>query len=271
MVIEALLAIVLILVAIVIVGVAAFRLLDLQLRRVVVHDYQWGLLYEQGRLAGVQPAGAYWLWRKDSEMVLLDRRKQLLPVVGQEVLTGDNVALKVSVTVDYAVVDPVAAQQSVASFIVYLHDLVQQAVRQALGNRSLDELLADRAAMAADIAGAIGEPLKLVGVEAQAVKLRDLMLGKELRASFAAVLNARKQGEAALERARGETAALRNLANAARLLKDNPDLLPLRLIQAMASPEGAGRTFVVGVPAALTVPVAGGPAPAPAATATQSE
>ncbi len=139
---------------------------------------------------------------------------------------------------------------------------MQHAVRHALGTRSLDELLADRGAIAADIVGAIGEPMKAVGVEAQAVKLRDLMLGKELRASYAAVLNARKHGEAALERTRGETAALRNLANAARLLKDSPELLSLRLIQAMASPEGAGRTFVVGVPAALTLPASGGSASA---------
>jgi regulator of protease activity HflC (stomatin/prohibitin superfamily) len=241
---------------------AAYRVFDLQLRHVTVHDYQWGLRYERGQFTGAQPAGAYWLWRKDNEIVVLDKRKQLLPVVGQEVLTRDNVGLKVSVTVDYAVVDPVAAQHGVASLIVYLHDLVQHAIRHALGARSLDELLADRGAIAADIAGAIGEPLKSVGVEAQAVKLRDLMLGKELRASYAAVLNARKQGEATLERTRGETAALRNLANAARLLKDNPELLSLRLIQAMASPEGAGRTFVLGVPGALTVPASSGSGPA---------
>ncbi len=105
MLIEALLAVVLILVAAAILGVAAFRLFDLQLRRVAVHDYQWGLRYDRGRFAGLQPAGAYWLWRKDSEIVLLDKRRQLLPVVGQEVLTRDNVGLKVSVTVDYTVID----------------------------------------------------------------------------------------------------------------------------------------------------------------------
>ena len=82
-----------------------------------------------------------------------------------------------------------------------------------------------------------------LGVEVAKVYLRDIMLGKELRSSYAAVLAARKDGEAALERARGETAALRSLANAAHMIKDNPDLVQLRLLQAMSSDEG-GKTHL---------------------------
>ena len=236
------------------------RWFDLQRRRTVVHDYQWGLLYRRGRLQGIVDPGAYTLWRKDSAITLLDRRRQLLPVVGQEVLSKDNVGLKTSVTVDYTITDPAATVQNVANYVTYMHDLIQQAIRQAVGSRTLDELLDARSAIGADIVAATAEPLRQIGIALQGARLRDIMLAKEIRASYAAALAARKQGEAALERARGETAALRNLANAARMMKENPDLLPLRLIQAISSPEGAGRTFVVGMPGVSPV-VPTAPAP----------
>lgn len=246
-------------IAVIVLIAVVLRYLEMKRRRVIVHDYEWGLRYRRGRVQGSVEPGVYTLWRKDSKIVLLDKRKQLLPVVGQEVLTKDNVGLKISITADYVIVDSAASQGKVAHYLTYLHDLMQQAVRQAVGTRTLDELLENRNGIGTDVSNATSEPLKSIGIELQGARVRDIMLAKEIRASYAATLAARKQGEAALERARGETASLRNLANAARLLKDNPDLLPLRLIQAMGSPEGAGRTFVVGVPG--MTPIAAPPPP----------
>jgi regulator of protease activity HflC (stomatin/prohibitin superfamily) len=260
--IESLILLVVALIAAIVLGAAALRWFDLQRRRIVVHDYQWGVLYRRGRLQAVVDPGAYTLWRKDSVITLLDKRRQLLSVVGQEVLTRDNVGLKTSITVDFVISDPTATLHKVTNHLTYMHDLIQQAVRQAVGSRTLDELLDARSAIATDIVGTTAEPLRDVGIELQGARLRDIMLAKEIRASYAAALAARKQGEAALERARGETAALRNLSNAARMMRENPDLLPLRLIQLMASPEGAGRTFVVGMPGVAPV---GPGAPTPSA------
>jgi len=77
------------------------------------------------------------------------------------------------------------------------------------------------------------------------------MISGKLKKSFAQVVKARKEGEAALERARGETAALRSLANAARMVQDNPQLMQLRVLQVMG--ESAGNTLVVGMPPASLV------------------
>jgi regulator of protease activity HflC (stomatin/prohibitin superfamily) len=74
------------------------------------------------------------------------------------------------------------------------------------------------------------------------------MLPGELKRAFAEVLKARQEGQAALERARGESAALRNLANAARLLENNPALHNLRLLQSITAAGSAGNTLVMGVP-----------------------
>jgi len=101
---------------------------------------------------------------------------------------------------------------------------------------------------------ALAEPqVQRLGLKLLTADLKDLMISGDLKKSFAQVVKARKEGEAALERARGETAALRSLANAARMLQDNPQLVQLRMLQAMG--ESGGNTLVVGLPAAL--PLAG--------------
>jgi hypothetical protein len=87
--------------------------------------------------------------------------------------------------------------------------------------------------------------LKLLGVN-----VKDVMFPGELKKIFAQVIQAQKEGQAALEKARGETAALRNLANAAKMIEGNPALLQLRLLQQLAS--SAGNTVVLGFPSTST-------------------
>jgi regulator of protease activity HflC (stomatin/prohibitin superfamily) len=88
--------------------------------------------------------------------------------------------------------------------------------------------------------------IKEFGIELNYATIRDITFPGELKKVFAQSVAARKEGLAALERARGETAALRNLANAAALIRDNPALLQLRAIQAVS--EGSGATLVLGAP-----------------------
>ncbi len=98
-----------------------------------------------------------------------------------------------------------------------------------------------------------------IGINVQAVEVKDVMFPGDLKKVFAEVLKAQKEGQAALERARGETAALRNLANAARMLENNPALMNLRLLQSIAAAtgNGSGNTLVMGVPAGF-VPIKDG-------------
>ena len=92
------------------------------------------------------------------------------------------------------------------------------------------------------------------------MELKDLMYPAELKRAFAESLKARQEGQAALERARGESAALRNLANAARVLEGNPELLNLRLLQSITAAQSAGNTLVLGMPAGF-VPMTNGKSP----------
>lgn len=219
-----------------------------QYRKTVVHDWQWGLLYRQGKFQRVLEPGTYWWLTPFHEVLFLEKRRRTEIIPGQEVLTKDTLGVKLSLVVEYRVVGPRLAISEVEDMTTHLHSVAQIALRKAIGERDLDALLNEREAVAEEVHVATSAAMKRVGVEVVATSLRDIMLSKELRSGYAAVVTARKEGEANLERARGETAALRHLANAAQMVKNNPDLMQLRLIQSMTATEAARRTFVIGMP-----------------------
>ena len=98
-----------------------------------------------------------------------------------------------------------------------------------------------------------------IGITVHAVEVKDVMLPADLKRAFGDVLKAKQEGQAALERARGESASLRNLANAARVLEGNPALMNLRVLQSLSAAQSAGNTLVLGVPAGF-VPLKNGKA-----------
>jgi regulator of protease activity HflC (stomatin/prohibitin superfamily) len=163
----------------------------------------------------------------------------------QEVPTADGVTVKVTVAGRVRVVDPmvyVTAAQDPASSL-YL--AVQVALRELVAQATVEDLVAGRA----DAGGRLLEAVRGVdelGVDIDQLELKDIVLPADLKRAQAQVLIARAEGLAALERARGETAALRNLANAARMCAEQPALLQLRLLQQLAA--GPGHTVVIGTP-----------------------
>ena len=220
---------------------AAWRAL---VRGTVVYDGHRGVRYRRGVLAEVLEPGLHRTWRPHSRVELVDVRPQYQKVAGQEVLTGDGIGLKVSLAAVYQVVDVRTAVTSSASFQQAAYLVLQLALREIVAARSIDEVLSQRGEIGAQLVDVASAPLAALGLRLQSADVKDVMFPGELRRVFAQVSEARQAGLAALERARGETAALRNLANAARAVAGNPALLQLRMLQAM---EGStGHTFVIG-------------------------
>lgn len=221
--------------------------LSLAHKSVVPEGYA-GLLYREGRYTRTLGSGPHWLWRPGSRVQLVDLRLSILTVPGQEVLCQDQVSLKVSVAVRYAVVVPDVALHRVQNYHEALYLAVQLALRAEAGKHALEELVAGRVALGEALKASVMEQARSLGLAVEAVELKDVMLPADLRRVFAESLKARKEGQASLEKARGETAALRSLANAARMVEQSPALLQLRALQTL---NGAGasssNTFVVGV------------------------
>jgi len=213
---------------------------------VTVWEYEKGLKYRKGRFQEVLGPGRYLIYRASSHIVRIDIRPQYATITGQEVLSADSVALKVSLAVRYAVDDPVAAINNNKDYFNSLYLLTQIALRDIIGSKPIDELLENRKSFDDMLAEKCRHDVEELGLKLLSINIRDITFPGELKKVFALVVKARKEGLAALERARGETAALRNLANAAKVLENNPSLLQLRMIQTLG--ESAGNTVVMGLP-----------------------
>jgi SPFH domain / Band 7 family len=215
-------------------------------RLVTVHDYERGLRYSRGRFRGLVPAGSHVILRPLSEIRVLDARPAYVLIEGQEILLADGSTVKVSLAARHVLADAVSAVTGDRDAWQALYLTLQLKLREVLVGMTLEEVLAKRTEIGPTIRERAASAIAPLGLELLSVDVRDLIVGGELRRAYAGVVAARKEGEAALERARAETAALRNLANAGRLLEDHPGLLQLRLLQHVGGT--TGNTLMVNVP-----------------------
>lgn len=213
---------------------------------ITVHDYERGLRYRRGRFTGLVDPGSHVVVRPFNDVRVLDARPVYVTVEGQEVLTSDGVAVKVSLAARYVVGDPVAAITNDQDFRRAIHVELQLGLRGAIAAGTLAEILGTRSKLGPAIMERAASALARIGVELLAVEIRDLMVPGELKRLFAGVVAARKEGEASLERVRAETAALRSLANAGRMIEDNPGLLQLRMLQQVGG--STGNTVLLSMP-----------------------
>jgi len=210
----------------------------------IVTEGYAGLLYHEGKLTGTLAAGRHVRWGKNYRVALVETRKTLLQVVGQEVLSADNVGVKLSVVLTTQIVDAAKSVQAADNHAAHIYSATQTAVRTIVAGLTLEALLTQRVAIGVQLRDLVAPQAEAVGVQVHAVEVRDVMLPGELRKAFSEVLKAKQEGQAALERARGESAALRNLANAARLIEGQPALATLRFLQTLEA-SNAGQTFVM--------------------------
>ncbi len=210
----------------------------------IVTDGFAGLLYHDGKLVETLVAGRHVCWGKNFRVALVETRKTLLQVAGQEVLSADNVGVKLSIVLTTQIVDAAKSVQAADNHAAHIYSATQTAVRTVVAGVTLEALLTQRVAIGAQLRELIAPQAEAVGVQVHAVEVRDVMLPGELRKAFSEVLKAKQEGQAALERARGESAALRNLANAARLIEGQPALATLRFLQTLEA-SNAGQTFVM--------------------------
>jgi regulator of protease activity HflC (stomatin/prohibitin superfamily) len=215
-------------------------------RRVIVYEYQRGLKYTKGSYAATLAPGQYWILSKFSSVLPVDIRPQFVTIPGQDVLSADGVALKISLAAEFQVADPHVAINRNVSFQNSLYLTLQMALREIVGKEKIDALMENRAGFGAKLSELTSAKASEYGLRLISADIKDIMFPGEMKRAFAQVVKAQKEGQAALERARGETAALRSLANVARMMDDNPNLLQLRALQALA--DTGGNTLVLGLP-----------------------
>jgi len=228
------------------IAIAVVVLVTQPLARVTVYEYEQGLRYHGGRFVGVIGAGQHWIYRPTTLVRRVDIRPKFVSLGGQEVLSSDGVTLKVTIAARYEIADAGVAINKVENYEEALYLTLQLALREIVGQAAIDEVLAQREEFGERLKVMTSAEIETYGLRLLSVNIKDVMFPGELKKMFAQVVQAQKEGQAALERARGETAALRNLANAAQLVDASPALLSLRLLQQLSS--SSGHTIVLGFP-----------------------
>jgi regulator of protease activity HflC (stomatin/prohibitin superfamily) len=231
------------LLAFIILVVIAFK--SFPFKRVIIYEHQRGLRYRKGRYIGTIGPGQYWIHSKSSAITPVDIRPEFITIQGQDVLSADGVTLKISLAAQFKVAEPYVAVNKNSNYRTSLYLSLQMALREIVGGVKIDALLDNRAAISGKLLELTATKATEFGLTLISADVKDIMFPGEMKKVFAQVVKAQKEGQAALERARGETAALRSLANAARAMDDNPSLLHLRALQTMA--DSPGNTLVLGM------------------------
>lgn len=215
-----------------------------------IWDHQSGLHYRNGQFVKRLKAGKHRLWGSGNHVYTYDNRYSELVVQGQEVMVSDGTALKVSVVARWRIVDPEKFHLAALDAEKALYTTVQFALRQIVGRLGIDEVIEQKDSLGEEMFKLVNSEQDRLGVEVGRVDVRDVMLSGELKVACQKVLTARKEALAELEKAWGEAAALRTLANASRLLEKNPDLMQMKYLETIreVGTGGYGNTLVVGLP-----------------------
>ncbi len=213
--------------------------------KITIWEFENALLYKDGKLEKILTAGSHWICPLWHTVTRVDIRLKSLAIGGQELLSQDNVGIKLSLAANYKVVDSNLAINLVDNFNLALYTVLQLNLREIVGGLKIDDLLAKRNDIGPELLTLCKPKAAELGLELVYVNIKDIMLSGDYKKVFGQLVKAQKEGQVALEKARGETAALRSLANAAKMLESNPMLLQLRAIQSMS--ESTGNTLVLNI------------------------
>ena len=202
---------------------------------VEVADTTVALLIVDGELAKVLEPGlhAFWKYQRALKTELVDRRVQSMEVAGQEILTRDKVSLRVNLTALWQALDVVKARSELTNFVEFLYKELQFALREAVGTRTLDELLGDKGVLDREVGDAVRARVEGHGLAVRSVGVKDVILPGEMKEILNQVVQADKVAQANLIKRREETAATRSLLNTARLMDENPTLLRLKELETL--------------------------------------
>ncbi len=200
----------------------------------VLREYERGVVFRLGRLLS-QPRGPglIFLIPIIDRMVRIDLRTVTLTVPPQEVITRDNVPVRVNAVAYFRVVDPVAAVVEVEKFLVATSQIAQTTLRSTLGQHMLDELLSERDKINAILQRIIDDQTAPWGVKVSNVEVKDVEIPSSMQRAMARQAEAERERRAKVIAAEGEFQASQKLADAAQVLAEHPVSVQLRYLQTM--------------------------------------
>ncbi|MFK2876763.1 slipin family protein [Rhodanobacter hydrolyticus] len=235
----------------------------------VLPEYQRGVVLTLGRYTGIKGPGLVILVPIVQRMTRVDLRVTVMDVPPQDVISRDNVSVRVNAVVYFRVVEPDKSVLQVENFLQATSQLSQTRLRSVLGQHELDEILSQRDSINHSLQRILDEATDPWGIKVTNVELKDVDLNETMVRAIARQAEAERERRAKVIHADGELQAAEKLRDAAALLSQQPQALQLRYLQTMAdmSNNGKASTIVFPLPLELVRPLLETlkPAPPPAA------
>ena len=223
----------------------------------ILNEYERGVIFLLGRFWKVKGPGIIIVVPGIQRMVRVDLRTIVMDVPQQDVISRDNVSVKVSAVIYFRVMDPEKSIIQVENRVEATSQLAQTTLRSVLGQHELDDMLAEREKLNADVQGILDQATETWGIKVTNVEIKHVDLDESMIRAIAAQAEAERARRAKVIHAEGEFQASQKLADAAGVLATNPQALQLRYLQTLTeiSSEKNTQTIVFPMPLDLVKPL----------------
>jgi regulator of protease activity HflC (stomatin/prohibitin superfamily) len=226
-------------------GAAIVILILLAMSLRILREYERGVVFQLGRFWAVKGPGLIILIPVIQQMVRMDLRTVVLDVPPQDVITRDNVSVKVNAVIYFRIIDPQKAVIQVANFLSATNLLAQTTLRAVLGKHELDQLLAEREKLNLDIQSILDSQTEAWGIKVSNVEIKDVDINETMVRAIARQAEAERERRAKVIHAEGEQQAAEKLLEAAQILSGRPEAMQLRYLQTLTNIAGDKSSTIV--------------------------
>ena len=219
----------------------------------ILNEYERGVVFRLGRYTGVKEAGFKWIIPGIDRMVKISLREIVMDVPSQEVITRDNVSVKVNAVLYFRVLHPEKSVIQVENYLYGTSQLAQTTLRSVCGQAELDELLAEREGINQKLQEIIDQQTEPWGVKVRAVEVKQIDLPQEMQRAMAKQAEAEREKRAKVIHADGEYQAAERLAQAAGVLSSGESALQLRYLQTLSEMTTGGNSSTVVFPIPIDI------------------
>ena len=199
----------------------------------ILREYERGVIFRLGRWIGVKGPGLIWLWPGIDRMVKVSLRTVVMDVPSQDIITQDNVSVKVNAVVYFRVMQPQKAVIDVENYLFATSQLSQTTLRSVLGQSDLDDLLSQRDKINQKLQQIIDSHTEPWGIKVSNVEVKQIDLPQEMQRAMAKQAEAERERRSKVIAAEGEFQASQRLSDAAKILSEQPSALTLRYLQTL--------------------------------------
>ena len=211
----------------------------------ILNEYERGVVFRLGRFTGIKQAGLQWIIPMVDRMVKVSLREVVMDVPPQDIITRDNVSVKVNAVIYFRVLHPDNAVIKVENFLYGTSQLAQTTLRSVCGRAELDELLAERDKLNRELQADLDRGTDPWGVKVRAVEIKHIDLPQEMQRAMAKQAEAERERRAKVIHAEGEAQAAERLSDASEIMTRSPFTLQLRYLQTISDISSENSSTVV--------------------------